>query len=238
MRVVVDGKRLREARMAKLLTTEQLAKKAGLGARTQRKMESGSAVRLSTLELVAQVLAIDVAKLVVRASDAESAPKEARTAATRYEPTELERIAEFEDRRPYPRPIRMPGGKWEPLTARRLQEIYTAYVPCESARVFFDGIVRTHRGASAFEAKLLGSRAGVAARFYLVRATGAGVLGVTVHTREVSHTQALLAKRGKKATVLVRVTLVPEADVARGRGFDFFGARTKRPWGLVVEEVR
>jgi transcriptional regulator with XRE-family HTH domain len=254
----VSPEGLARARVDQLMTQEDLAKKSGLSVRSLRRYESREQpVKLEALQCLAKALSADVrdiARLRTKiasgagsASASASASKSAPASAPAPLPrTALETLVDAERalglHKTPPAPLATPRGPAEALTAHRLQSVFTAWAIHEGERFWLAGRIESQRGIAPAEAKLLGSKGGVAARFHVVKEIAAGLpLGVTVHSAEKQTTARLLALYGEEATLVLRVHLAPGADGGDdGPGFTSFITRitAKRPWTFVVEEVR
>jgi len=245
----VNPEGLSRARNSQLMKQEELAKKSGVSARSIRAYERvEQRVRLETLQCLAKALSADVKDIATLRSRGKSGsaspsdpprppdPPSALPARTQLETlVDLERAAKV----PAPR-IDTRRGAVETLTAKRLQDIFTAYALHEGARFALEARVDGMRGIPPDEAKLLGSRGGVAARFHLLKEVVPGKsVGVTVHSADRAHTTKLQALYGETACVFVRVAVVPGEPTDDGPGFSSFITKvtTKRPWTFVVEDV-
>ncbi len=237
------------ARKAQLITQDELAKRSGVSVRSIRAYERvEQRAQIETLQCLAKTLSVEVKEIAVLRSRgrSESAapsnpprapdPPSALPARTQLETlVDLERAAGVATPR-----IMTPRGPVEALTAKRLQDIFTAYALYEGARFALEARVEGMRGISPDEAKLLGSRGGVAARFHLLKEVVPDKsVGVTVHSADRAHTTKLQALYGDTARVFVRVAVVPGEPNDDGPGFTSFITKlaTKRPWTFVVEEV-
>jgi transcriptional regulator with XRE-family HTH domain len=232
---------LRRARLAQLLTVDGLAKKSGVSPRSINRYEGKEqSVRIDTLDCLAKALSVkvkDIARLRAGAApanaDRTTLVASARTALETL--VDIERSAETDT----PPPHVTSFGSVDTLTARRLQHVFTAFRLHEGERYVVRGRVDTMRGLAPDEAKLLGSKSGVAARFHVIMTVAPGhVLGVTVHTAKKEHTATLQARHGEEATMVARVVVAAEED-DDNVGFTSFITRiaARRPWALVVDEV-
>ena len=251
----VSSGALSRARLDQLLSQGQLAKKSGVSERSIRGYErSDQRVRLETLQCLAKALSVEVRDIAaLRTSDSGAAKKPVRStapgapAAAASSPsvlpprTQLETLVDVERAAGIaPAPVETPRGPVEILTAKRLQDVLTAYALHDGARFALAGKVDGMRGIAPAEAALLGSRGGVAARFHIVKEVVPGQpVGVTVHTAAREHTDALQKHYGAMVTLHLRVVLVPGEPRDDEPGFSSFITRltTKRPWTFVVEEV-
>jgi transcriptional regulator with XRE-family HTH domain len=250
---------LARARLNQLLSQEDLAKKSGVSVRSIRayeKREQG--VKLDTLRCLAKALACEIRELAaVRPTAGKEAAKKTKApASTPPDPpvaalaptpsvlpprtpletlVDLERAAGIDSASPES----APGGV-EVLTAKRLQDIMTAYALHDGARFSLTGKVDGMRGLPPGEPELLGSRHGIAARFHIVKEIVPGQpVGVTVHTAKAEHTKLLQKNYGTEPiTARLRVVLAP-GEPADDAGFSCFISRHayKRPWTFLVEEV-
>jgi transcriptional regulator with XRE-family HTH domain len=244
----VKAKALREHRKSKLLTVEALAELSGVGARTIHKYESGKGgARLAHLEFLAKALEVPLRAIAradedetkdTRAERAEPAAAPAPPKTARLPRTSLETLVDAERaanaKAP---PLTTKNGKVPALTAKKLQDVYTAYALHAGTRMYVRGVIDSQRGVDAEEAKHLGGKPGECARFHvLAPLAGGSTLGVTVHAR-AKHAIALQERAGDgtEATLVVRVHVVAGgADAV----FTAFIMTAKKPWALLVEEIR
>ena len=249
---IVNSKKLRALRVGKTWTVEHLAERAGVSDRTLRELEARDrSARFLTMELLAKALGEPMDSFVRAGEKRERAAKEdpeARRpdlAAASAPPkkrvvarTELDHLVFLEAERPTPTPIGTKDGPVDMLTAKRFQDVFTAFAAHSGARFGIRATVDAQRGASAIEAELLASRIGIAARFLLVCEIAPGErLSVTVHSARAEHTLWMQERLGRDVAVCVRLVVVPEESFAAGKGFAFFLSERPRPWGLVVESV-
>lgn len=241
---------LQRARLALLLKAEELAKKSGVSVRSIRRYESTEQrVSLETLKCLAKALSAEVKDLARLGPSGrakpESAPPSPDAGGAQTSPlpprTQLEACIDLERAAKVdPAPVATSAGLVPILTAKRLQDVFTAFALHDGARFFLAGTVDTQRGVLADEAKLLASTAGVCARFHIVKQLAENHhFGVTVHAARKEHTARLQALHGKEARLLVRVHVVPGDRAEDGVGFTSFITKvtSKRPWTFVVEEV-
>ena len=238
----VSPEGLSRARQVQLITQEELAKRSGVSVRSIRKYEQvEQRVQFDTLQCLAKALATEVKNIatlrkrgeIARQSEPPRAPEPGSPHPAR---TQLETLVDLERAAGI---VALPGEA-ETLTAKRLQDVFTAYALHDGALFLLEGRVDGMRGIAPDEAKLLGSRGGVAARFHVLKPVVPGQsVGVTVHTAERAHTTKLQALYGERARLLVRVKVVPGEPRDDGPGFSSFITRltTKRPWTFVVESV-
>jgi transcriptional regulator with XRE-family HTH domain len=242
---------LERARLAQLLNQEQLAKKSGVSVRSIRGYEqSEQRVKLATLQFLAKALDVDVRDIAALRTEGGD-PSKKRASAPPPEPapsvlpprTQLETLVDLERAAGIvATTLKTPRGDAETLTAKLLQDILTAYALYDDRRFLLDGKITGMRGIAHDEAKLLGSRNGVAARFHVAKEVVPGQpFGVTVHAAKAEHTKALQAHYGGETSVRLhlRVVLVPGEPRDDGPGFSSFITRltTKRPWTFLVEEA-
>ena len=234
---------LKRLRVARAGSHAALAQHSGISERMLRKYESNEdqIVRASTvrvLEVSLGAKALEFARFVD--DDPPEGDKE-RPKITPQAPdpvrTRLETVvhAELDAREAA---VKKEGA--EALTARALQDIFTVYRLHEGRRFWLQGEVRTQRGIPHREAKLLGGRAGVSARFEVCkRVTKDHDLGVTVHAARAEHTRALQAALNLEAMIIVTVHVVSQEASEAGEGFSSFisAVNDLRPWTLLVEEI-
>jgi transcriptional regulator with XRE-family HTH domain len=252
-RWIVDGSKLAARRIARGMTAAELARRAGISVRTLGRYEKseGKLADIEHLRCAARVLHVGVEAIAHPASDVPAAvppaasgppslyappPDRARLLAT----TQLESIVALEARLPPPRPVVHDNTPVPVLTARRLQNVFSAFATYEGERFAMVGSIAKQRGASPHEAQMIGSRHGVAVRFLLVREITDGVdIKVTVHTVKAKETRSLQKafEEERETCAVVRVTLAPQDVTQQDKGFDFFLSPKPLPWGLVVEAV-
>ena len=264
---IIKSKVLRRLRIEQLMSVENLARRSGVSVRSIRTYEArDTTARLDTMQCLAKALgaeALALGRVHVPSTDTEksvaltspngprAAPNEAAAATTATTklppPSRLEELVELErSLAPLPK-LKTARGAVDPLTARRFQDIFTAYAMYEGDRFYLAGLVNAQRGITDTEASLLGSESGVGARFHVVKEVATGhVVGITVHTKDGAHTKRMQARLGERATVVLSVVRAATADAcsetmaareASPRGFSFFMSERPRPWGLVVEDV-
>ncbi len=248
----VSPEGLSRARLHNLLSREELAEKSGVSLRSIQAYEvKEQRVRLESLQCLAKALSVEVRDIaaVRAAAGAKSAKamsdKDVPAAATPSvlpPRTPLETLVDLEhDAGIEASHVDTARGRAETLTAKRLQDVLTAYALYDGARFRLTGKVDGMRGLPPDEAALLGSRGGVAARFHIVKDVVPGQpVGVTVHAAAAEHTQALQASyRAGEVKLVLRVVLVEGEPRDDGPGFSSFITRltTKRPWTFLVEEV-
>jgi transcriptional regulator with XRE-family HTH domain len=251
---LLDGRRVQKERLEKGWTVEQLAHKAGISERRLRDIEKSreTVAMQSTIlclakcfgipatELASPPVAHSRAKAKVESTSTEAPVPKKKNApiGPMHEQTQLERLVAIEEEAASRQPLRTPEGVFEPLTARAVQEIFTAYTAHAGARFYATGKVLTHRGLAVEEANLYGGKRGISSRVLMFTPIqGENGLSFTVHTRVAEHTLFLQKKKGLAATVIVRVVPAPEEAVEKGTGFTFFQSKTPREWALIVEEV-
>jgi transcriptional regulator with XRE-family HTH domain len=205
---------LSRARLGQLLKQEELAKKAGVSPRSIRSYEkTEQRVRIDTLQCLAEALAVEVKTIASLRSRASGEPTTTAAPSTSPIPprTQLETLVDLERAAGIePATVKTARGPAETLTAKLLQDVLTAYALHDGSRFVLTGKVDGMRGIAPDEAKLLGSRGGVAARFHVVKEVVPGKpVGVTVHSGDRAHTTRLQKLYGKDATLVVRVVLVP-----------------------------
>jgi len=235
------------------MTSADLARRAGISIRTLGRYQTG-AVKLAEFEnlrYLARVLHVSVEAIAHPADEPPPAvppppdgapspyaplPERARLLAT----TQLESIVALEATLPPPRPVVYEGAPVPVLTARRLQNVFSAFAAHDGERFAVIGVIGKQRGASPAEAKMIGSRHGIAVRFLFVRDITDGVdIKVTVHTAKARDTRLLQRahEEERETCVVVKVWLAPEEAVRESVGFDFFLSPRPLPWGFVVEAV-
>jgi transcriptional regulator with XRE-family HTH domain len=250
---IVDGPKLTARRIARGMTSAELSRRSGVSQRTLRRYEHGESTRaqVEQLRCLARVLHVSVDAIAEPAEKAPAAvapssdgapslyaapPERAALLAT----TQLESIVALEARLPPPHPVMHDRAPVPVLTARKLQNVFSAFATYEGERFGVVGTVAKQRGASPLEARMIGSRHGVAVRFLLVREITDGVdIKVTVHTAKATETRSLQKafEEERETCAIVKVVLAPEDVRADGSGFDFFLSPKPLPWGFVVEAV-
>jgi transcriptional regulator with XRE-family HTH domain len=244
----VSPRKLSRARADRLLTQEELSKKSGVSLRSIQGYErKEQRVRIDNLNLLAQTLEVQVRDIAtLRTADDEAREPSPPTRpgipapAVLLPRTQLETLVDLERAAGVvPAPVERADGTFQALTAKRLQDVFTAYALHEGARFCLSGRVEGMRGLPPEEAVLLGSRGGVAARFHILKEVVPGQpFGVTVHTAREQETAKLQARYGGEATLFLRVVVVP-GEPRDDNGFSSFITKitAKRPWTFVVDEV-
>jgi transcriptional regulator with XRE-family HTH domain len=249
----VSPRKLSRARVDQLLTQEQFSKKSGVSLRSIQGYErKEQRVRIETLSLLAKTLEIEVRDIAtLRTADADETHSSSPPTrpgipapAVLLPRTQLETLVDLERAAGVvPAPVERANGTFETLTAKRLQDVFTAYALHEGARFCLSGRVDGMRGLPPEEATLLGSRGGVAARFHILKEVVPGKpVGVTVHTARKEETEKLQQRYGAEAMLFLRVLVVPGEPPEPGDeqpGFSSFITKiaAKRPWTFVVDEV-
>ena len=282
---IPDGSRLRHLREQQEYTIELLADAAGVGEKTIRNLESGRTrkARLTTLKALAAVLDIDVTEIAAAAGvpgkgpassrspdpaaspqknppaqDAHEAGRQKERAGGPFGPSRLEMLVEQELAQKRPPPLHIAGRAGGPvlmLTPKKFQDIITAFVLHEGARLWLPGSVLRQRGISEVEAGRLGTECGVGARFLIserTELTGGESFHVTVYTATSAHTRVLQERLESRAEValLLRVVVsrpelppLPFTDAGHGltrprfQGFSMYGSQTFHPWTFLVEDI-
>jgi transcriptional regulator with XRE-family HTH domain len=240
---IIIPEALKRIRTEKHITIPAFSQHSGISDRMLREYERREqAIRLVTLQILETSLgakATEFARFVddrrpARAAAKDDARDDAAAPATR---TALEALVSAE-RAAGAKEARAHGA--DPLSAKSMQDVFTAYRLHDGRRFWLAGDVRTQRGIPAAEARLLGGKAGVAARFHVYkRVTKDHELGVTVHAAKAAHTRALQAAQDRAVTLVVKVVVVPAEAAETGHGFSSFitAITDKRPWTFVVDEI-
>jgi transcriptional regulator with XRE-family HTH domain len=261
---VIKSRALRELRMEKMWSLEQLSEKSGISRRTLVALENGDRpVRLATLDILAKTFGAPPRTIARTAESAEDAKSKSREPSApppappapegkvpplrAYGPgvTELPKLTRLEElvaleatlppRAPY---VASDGTTIPPLTAKLYQDTFTAYLVHEGSTAHVEGVVLSQRGMSRGQAALCGSRSGAGARFHFMFEVSPGhEVGVTVHTVRVAETARMQRMVNRKGGAIVRVVVAPDEVAEKGGGFEFFMSTTLRPWGLEVLEV-
>jgi hypothetical protein len=238
----VDPKKLKRIRMEKKVAMPELAQHSGISERMLREYERREmAVRPPTIAILETSLGVKAAEFArFVAEDGDAIPAAAAPAPTPQAGiprTSLEKCVDAE-RTVTTKPSKR-GGVLV-LSARILQDIFTAYRVHQDRELCVEGIITSQRGIDTRESRVLKSKAGVGARFNFRIALPLGLfLNVTVHTPTAALTRALQAKLDEKAAVIVRVKVVTFEQQKAGEGFFSFvtAVTDRRPWTLVVEKV-
>ena len=253
---------LSRARKAQLLTQTELADKSGVSVRSIRAYERvEQRARLETIQCLAKTLSIEVKDIaILRPRDGNKPwtpksaspppPPEAPSPSAPRTPdlvsaipprTQLEVLVDYElANKIRPTLVHTPFGPAETITAKRLQDVFTAFRLHEGTRFAIDAHIGGMRGIAPPEAKLLSSRGGVAARFHLLKYIALDkTVGITVHSATSAHTQVLQALYGGTAQVFVRVVAVEGEWDDKRQGFSSFITKITptRPWTFLVEGI-
>ena len=121
------------------------------------------------------------------------------------------------------------------LTPVRMQDLFARHAAFDGARFVVDGNVDQQRALSAAEARALGAKVGVGARYHVIAEIVPGEpLGVTVHATDAKLAGALQAKVGESVRVVVTVRVVGKNDA---RVVSLFASARKRAWAFVAERM-
>jgi transcriptional regulator with XRE-family HTH domain len=227
------GEAIRAARRAKGWTIEELAERAGLSERAvwEYERKNGSARPFAFVTL-AQALGVEVSLISCPEAATAPAPKRAPNLSPETSLDRLDRLRDLEDEGP-PAPARTDGVP--PFTVRTGLSLYSAFAVHVGERYALSGAVARHRPVTDDEARLLGVRPGIAAKFLLLRMILGEEFLATVFVAKPEITRALQAARTDEVhTLVVRVT---EADEAKGGGFASLVSGVPRPWALVAETL-
>ncbi len=250
---IVDAPALTARRIARGMTSSELARRAGISVRTLGRYESGESKlgKIQQLRYLARVLTVSV-EAIARPVDTPPpavpavpagvpspyapSPERARLLAS----TQLENIVALELSLPPMPPVIRDKVPVPVLTARKLQNVFSAFATYEGERFAIVGTVAKQRGASPLEAGMIGSRHGIAVRFLFVRSITDGVdIKVTAHSALAKDTRSLQKayEEQRETCAIARVTLATADVVKEGGGFDFFLSPKPLPWAFVVEAV-
>ena len=250
----IKSKVLRRLRIEKLWSVEELAKRSGVSVRSIRAYEArDTTVRPDSMQCLAKALGAEPTELgrvhdpsATRSNGAGASSRTAiaaspsMTSVTKLPPpSRMEELVEIErEVAPLP-PLDTPSGAVAAFTVKSFQDIFTAYKMFEGERFWLEGVIKAQRGISDAEAEMLGTESGVGARFHIVKEVKPGhAVGITVHTREGTHTRHLQKRVGERARIVFSVKRATNgANDAEPRGFAFFMSERARPWALVIDDV-
>ena len=244
---------LHKARNDKKWSLDTLAERSGVAAKTIWRLENLEVrtVRHDTLRAIAEALGCEMDTLAIWRGKAVLGRPPSLTGkrASTYQgpispPGTVKPMLLPEAAEPRPRPLA--------LTSEHLVEFDITFRAHQHKRFRVTGKVQSPVGLTDDEAIALGCTRGVGARFKVARGRGRGAEPVTVYTRTVEGTRALLEARGRAAvsidtvlgvvetpfdhpTVSERDNLDHEGFRYRWTGFHQEGHEGTVPWVLVVE---
>jgi transcriptional regulator with XRE-family HTH domain len=243
----VDGAKVRALRMALMMTLEELARKSGVSDRSIAAIERGdSGARPETIRCLAKALGVAPEELLVRDAPTVTPAPTAASAPTPSESglpppkiaarTNLDRLADLTRKRNIaPAPVVVGKARVDVLIPPRMQEIFARHVAFDGKRFVVDGVVERPRALSLEEARALGTKVGVGARYHVLAEIAPGIeLSVTAHATNAKLAAALEAKTGQRARIVVTVRVVGKNDA---RVISLFASTRKRAWAFVVTEV-
>jgi transcriptional regulator with XRE-family HTH domain len=240
---VPTPKAVRKLRQAAKLEQHELARKAGLSERAIRLLESRRAPKTmyaTTVKALAGALKCapeDLATWVARGrggdarEDVESlvALPPASTLARRAKrEQELGRAQEI---------VRVGDRDYELVGPTLLKRCFTACATVQDRVFAVSGAVKDYQALPQRAAAVLGARVGHGARFLLARTVAKGVpFYVTVFTRNLRHTERLIALGEENQATTVIVRLVVAEPEGGWKGFFIFEKKPKpHAFALVVE---
>ena len=243
----IDGARVRELRMARMMTIPELATKAGIGARTLSDVELGAkAARPDTIRCLAGALEVEPEALQTKSAS----PAVARPITPAPPPakpldipppksparTRLDSLANLaRARRPSPPPVSVGKAKLPVLDPVVMQNLFARHAAYEGSSFVVLGRVERQRALSTAEARALATKVGVGARYRVIVDVADGeTLDVTVHAVDAALAAALQAKMGEGVRVVVRVRVVGKDDA---RVVSLFASARKRAWALVAARM-
>jgi transcriptional regulator with XRE-family HTH domain len=240
----IDGARVRELRMAKMMTIPELATKAGIGPRTLSDVELGTkAARPDTIRCLAGALEVEPAMLEANAARKPTATPSAPAAPAipipppKHPPrTRLDSLADLVRTRGLsPPPVTIGKAKLAVLDPVVMQNLFARHAAFDGDSFVVCGRIERQRALSVAEARALKTRVGVGARYGLVVDVAATeTLDVTVHAVDATVAAALQAKMGQAARVVVRVRVVGTEEA---RVVSLFASARKRAWALVAAKI-
>jgi hypothetical protein len=134
--------------------------------------------------------------------------------------------------------VRIADQSYELLGPTLLKRCFTAPATAQDRVFAVTGAIKDHQALPPRAAAVLGVRIGHGARFLMARTVAKGVpFYVTVFTRNLRHTERLIAigERNQATTVIVRLVMAePTND---WKGFFIFEKKPRpHPFALVVEK--
>jgi transcriptional regulator with XRE-family HTH domain len=241
---LIDGARVRELRMAKMMTLPELAAKAGVARRTLVDAESGKrGARPDTIRCLAGALGVAPEELRPRTAVPVAQPPVAPPPAPPLDipppklpaRTRLDTLADLVRARGAPQaPVVIGKARIDVLDPVVLQNLFARHAAFDGAKYVVAGKVDAQRALSVAEARALRTKVGVGARYRVVVDVVASAtketLDVTVHATDAKLAGALQAKMGKPVRVVVSVRVVGKNDA---RVVSLFASARTRAWALV-----
>ncbi len=231
--------------MALMMTIEELAQKSGVADRSIAAIERGErGARPDTIRCLAKALGVSPEELLVRETPAAHSTAPAPPAPrsdvalppTKVARTHLDRLADKTLALGItPAIVAVGKAHLEVLLPPRMQDLFARHVAFDGKRFVVEGIVGRPRAFSADEARALGAKVGVGARYDVIGEIAPGVpFSVTAHATNAKLADLLQAKKGQRARIVVTVRVVGKNDA---RVVSLFASQRKRAWGFVVEAV-
>ncbi len=244
----MDGARLRASRMAKMMTLDELAQRSGVSDRTIAAIERGDrGCRPETIRCLAKALGASTEELLAQTA---REPTSARVPAPPTPPrsdtalpplklaprTLLDRLADYTRAHGIaPPPIVVGKARVDVLMPPHMQDIFARHAAFDGKRFVVEGKVTRPRALSLAEARALGTKVGIGARYEVIAEIAPGMpFSMTVHATTAKLADALQAKIGQTARIVVVVRVVGKNDA---RVVSLFASTRKRAWAFVVAEV-
>jgi transcriptional regulator with XRE-family HTH domain len=238
---------VRKLREAAKLEQRELAKKSGLTERAIRLYESKRAPKTmyaTSVKALAGALGCvpeDLARWVTRPRNMDDADDDAITTALALPPpSTLARRASRERELGRDGEIVTARGQSLPLVGPTLlKRCHAACATVAGQRFAVAGVVQDYEPLPARAAAVLDVAAGVGTRFLLARNVARGVpFYATVFTRELAHTERLLAAGEAKARITAIVEVVVREAAGDWKGFFIFEKRPKpHPFCFLVRDL-
>lgn len=239
-----------------MMTIAQLAQRSGMSERTIADIERGrSGGHPETLRCLAKTLGIEPEELLRDETTAPPVPAPTLSPPPAPPPpappsrkviaipppkhaarTRLDSLADFVRERGDARAHVMVGkARVDVVDAPLLQAILARHAVYAGKRFVVVGVLMNQRALSVVEARALGTKVGVGARFDVaVPITPTESLSVTVHATTAKLGDALHATLKQPVSVVVALRVVGKNDA---RVVSLFASARKRAWAFVVERV-
>lgn len=247
----VDGARVRALRMQRMLTIHDFAQKSGVAERTVADIERAeSGRRPETIRCLAKALGVAPEDLLVRDAGVSGAPPAAPSPEAAHAPpssialpplklpprTHLDRLADYARAHAIaPPPLVVGKARIDVLMPPRMQDLFARHAAFDKKRFVVVGHVERQRALSVEEARALGTKVGIGAKFNVLAEVAPGMpFSVTVFAPTAKLADALQAKVKEAVRVVVEVRVVGKNDA---RVVSLFASQRKRAWAFVAAQV-
>lgn len=233
--------------MKRMMTLAELAQRSGVADRTIADLERGvSGGRPETIRCLAKALGVPPEELLVQeareASAAASSPPSPPPSSNTLPPlklpprTHLDRLADYARAHGVaPPPVVVGKARVDVLMPTHMQDVFARHAAFDGKRFVVVGTIERQRAPSADEARALGTKVGIGAKFNVIAEVAPGMpFSVTVFATTAKLADALQSNVAKSVRIVVTVRVVGRNDA---RVMSLFASTRKRAWAFVVTAV-